>query len=375
MARPGERIESVDALRGIAALYVLLYHLALIPQPHLGVPQWAARYVLTGGTGVTLFFIVSAFCLCLSMKTHQNEQSPITKFYVRRIFRIVPLFYVWLAVSWVRDWVVHGICHPWWEVLLNASFAFNFVPGKNEGFVWASWTLGVEMVFYLLFPLIFRHVTTLAKSLVFLAGSGGMAYTYWRLSGHLPMADAARESFVRTSLLMQMPVFALGIVAFFVHERFVRGRVRSRAWAFLLVGAAIFGYHAMISGKLHPVFGSIYGQGILYGLLLTGLTIAPLSLFVNPVTRFYGKISYSLYLNHPTFVFLLTPAYRVIYSSVHMQFTVQYGACLLMSLLLLTGVAYYTYQFIERPGMRLGSRLIKRIKPKGFVVLHDLGCS
>jgi peptidoglycan/LPS O-acetylase OafA/YrhL len=53
------RIEGVDALRGVAAMYVFLYHLALIPQPSLAVPSWAARYVLTGGTGVTLFLIIS----------------------------------------------------------------------------------------------------------------------------------------------------------------------------------------------------------------------------------------------------------------------------------------------------------------------------
>ena len=110
----GERLDSIDALRGIAALYVLVYHVALIPQPNLGVPSWAARYVLTGGTGVTLFFIVSAFCLCLSMRTHQDEPSPTMRFYVRRVFRIVPLFYLWLAASWVRDWLLHGVRHPWW---------------------------------------------------------------------------------------------------------------------------------------------------------------------------------------------------------------------------------------------------------------------
>lgn len=355
-----DRIEGVDALRGIAALYVLLYHLALIPTPNLEVPKWAARYVLTGGTGVTLFFIVSAFCLCLSMRTHQDEPSPTARFYMRRIFRIVPLFYLWLALSWMRDWLVHGVRHPWWELLLNASFSFNFVPGKNEGFVWAGWTLGVEMVFYLVFPLIFRYAGTLQKSMVFLAASGGIAYTFGRLFAHFPIADAARESFMRTNLLMQLPVFALGVVAFFVYERFIRNRSRARVWAFVLAGAALLCYEAIISGKVHPAFGTIYGQGVIYSVLLTGLTIAPLGLFVNPVTRFYGKISYSLYLNHPTFVFLLAPVYGLIYS-IHMRPTYQYGACLLITLSLLTVVAYGTYHFVEKPGMRLGSRLMRRI--------------
>jgi peptidoglycan/LPS O-acetylase OafA/YrhL len=282
------------------------------------------------------------------------------RFYLRRIFRIVPLFYAWLAMSWARDWLVYGVRHPLWEVLLNASFAFNFIPGKNEGFVWAGWTLGVEMLFYLLFPLIFRFVGTLVKSLLFFALSVGLAYAYSGLASRLPIADTVRESFLRTSLLVQMPVFALGIVAFFVYERFIRGRSRSRAWAFLLVGAALLGYDSLISGRVPAVFWSMSGQGMLYSILLTGLTIAPLGIFVNPVTRFYGRISYSVYLNHPTFVLLLIPAYRVIYS-LHIGVTAQYGACLLLTLLVLTAVAYATYHLIERPGMRLGNRLIRRL--------------
>lgn len=356
----GERLDGVDALRGIAALYVVVYHVALIPKPNLTVPQWASKYILTGGTGVTLFFIVSAFCLCLSMRTHQSEPSPVARFYLRRVFRIVPLFYLWLVASWIRDWLVYDVRHPWWEVLLNASFAFNFVPGRNEGYVWAGWTLGVEMVFYLLFPLIFRYAGTLAKSVLFFVASMGLALAYGKLAAFLPIKEAARESFLRTSLLVQMPVFALGIVAYFVYERYIRGRNHSRIWAFLLAGGAIFIYDRLISGKMPPAMASIYGQALIYGLLLTGITIAPVGLLVNPVSRFYGRISYSLYLNHPTFVFFLTPVYGVIYS-VQMRPTFQYGASLLLTLLLLTVVAYGTYQFVERPGMRLGSRLLRRL--------------
>ena len=50
------RFAYVDTLRGLAALYVLFYHLALLPNPDLEVPYWAKRIVLSGGTGVTLFF-------------------------------------------------------------------------------------------------------------------------------------------------------------------------------------------------------------------------------------------------------------------------------------------------------------------------------
>src|SRR5687768_16285284 len=94
------RFAYVDTLRALAALYVLFYHLALLPNPDLDVPYWAKRVVLAGGTGVTLFFVVSAFTLCYLTRARSDDPDQIYGFYVRRIFRIVPLFYVWMVISY-----------------------------------------------------------------------------------------------------------------------------------------------------------------------------------------------------------------------------------------------------------------------------------
>jgi peptidoglycan/LPS O-acetylase OafA/YrhL len=66
------RFAYIDALRGLAALYVFFYHLALLPNPDLNVPYWAKRFVLSGGTGVTLFFVVSAFTMCYSIRARSD---------------------------------------------------------------------------------------------------------------------------------------------------------------------------------------------------------------------------------------------------------------------------------------------------------------
>ena len=355
-----ERLESIDALRGMAALYILLYHLALIPQPNLSVPRWASSFVLTGGTGVTIFFVVSAFCLCLSMRFRKQEPRLTVRFYLRRIFRIAPLFYVWIVISLVRDKFWFGVTHSWTDVLLNVFFGFNLIPGKQEGFVWASWILSVQMVFYLLFPIIYRYVNNCGKSLGFFFLTLPVASGYAVFVTYLPIADFQRASFLQFSFLSQLPIFALGMVAFFLYDRFIQGKFRPRSWAVAWVAAAVFGYTALLSGRLTVLFDGLYWQGVIYSGLLLGLSIAPLGLFVNRMTRFYGKISYSVYLNHPTLIFALIPVYRIIYG-VHVPTTLQYGACLLLTLSLLTVLSYCTYRFIEEPGMRLGSRLIKKI--------------
>lgn len=353
-----ERLDSIDALRGFAALYVLAYHLSLLPNPNLAVPGWAGKYILTGGTGVTLFFVISAFCLCLTIRRHGQEPSPAMRFYIRRIFRIAPLFYLCLVAYWVRDRLWFGVSHSLPEVLLNMSFSFNFVPGRNEGYVWASWTLGVEMVFYLTFPIIFRFVNNLWKSAVFFSLTLLVSYLYVKLAGFIPIADSLRESFMRTSLLRHMPTFALGMVAFFAFEKFVQKKTINRLYAFLLVGVAFYGYDALLSGRLF-FLNDYYWQGVIYGTLLLGLSIYPLGLLVNKLSCFYGRISYSVYLLHPTLIAALTPAYRFIYL-LPMPVTLQYGTCLLLTLAILTPFAYLSFRFIENPGMRLGSRIAKK---------------
>jgi len=90
------RLDFVDSLRGLAALYIVVYHMALVPHPRLEAPHWAQAVVLSGGTAVTLFFVVSAFSLCPTMNAHAGELHPVRDFFIRRLFRIAPLFYAML---------------------------------------------------------------------------------------------------------------------------------------------------------------------------------------------------------------------------------------------------------------------------------------
>jgi len=102
-------------------------------------------------------------------------------------------------------------------------------------------------------------------------------------------------------------------------------------------------------------------------LLILGLAIYPMKPIVNAVTRFYGRISYSVYLNHPIVVVLLMPSYARICRHVPGP-GLGLLACFFVTFLVLTPWAYITYRLIEQPGIRFGSRLIKRLsRPIGTV--------
>ena len=93
---------------------------------------------------VHVFFVLSAFALAYSA-----TQSPTGygAYLVKRFFRIAPLFYVLVA------WAIYRGGWPDWATLAaNLTFTFNLVPGMHLSLVWAGWSVGVEMLFYLVFP-------------------------------------------------------------------------------------------------------------------------------------------------------------------------------------------------------------------------------
>ena len=78
----------------------------------------------------------------------------VAAFYIRRFFRIGPLFYFMILAYVVRGHTIYSVSYSPVHVIENALYLFNFVPDRQSGIVWASWTIGVEMIFYLIFPIV-----------------------------------------------------------------------------------------------------------------------------------------------------------------------------------------------------------------------------
>ena len=359
-AKKLNRFAYIDTLRGLAALYVFFYHLALLPNPDLEVPYWAKRIVFSGGTGVTLFFVVSAFTLCYSIHARSDEPKQIYRFYLRRIFRITPLFYMWIAITLIRDYYFYNVSHNLGQILLSVFFIFNFIPGKETGFVWASWTLGVEMLFYLVFPLIVRYVTDYRRALgfFFLTIVASSIFAYLLVYLQIPVAQ--RDSYLHFSFINQLPIFACGILAYYLYETFIKDGNIDRSWGVLLIGSSLFIYGALLDGRLNVVFSSLYWQAIAFSGLLLGLSILPLKILVNKLTTFFGLISYSVYLNHTTIIAALASVYSGIYL-LDISTSLKFFLSAVITLSIVTVVSYLSYRLIEKPGMQLGRWMIRRL--------------
>ncbi len=369
MAR--HRLDFLDALRGLAAVYVLVYHMIYISEPDLKVPHWAAMVALNGGMGVTLFFVVSAFSLYYTMPLRLAEPKPWVSFYIHRFFRIAPLFYLWIALTMLRDAQAFNVVHSAKEVAISAAFLFNLLPQGQEGFVWAGWTIGIEMVFYAMFPLFYLFARNRARALTLVL----MLVVAWFAVKGLMLyftTDAKTiDMFSKWNFLRHFPIFACGAVAYYVfmhdHGSFESAMELPKPsvdGGLLMLALALFLYVALLNGWLPNIFGDFYyWQAVLFTLLLLGLARAPLRLLVNTITRYLGRISYSLYLCHPTLVFLLGPVYVRIYGYFPTA-TLAFLMCVAVTLAVCIVVSELTYRLVEEPGIQLGKRMNRAVRDR-----------
>ena len=361
------RLEFLDSLRGLAAFYVLVYHMVLLPQPNLVPPQWAEKVALAGGTGVTLFFIVSAFSLYYTMPMRLKDRSPTLSFYLHRFFRLAPLFYFMIVATMVRDAWKFGVVHPWTDVAASLTFVFNLLPGKQEGFVWAGWTIGVEMVFYAFFPLIYRRVKSTGDSVAFIFFCLLVWLAMQLVLDYLVMPDAWKQSILQWSTFKHFPIFAVGILVYQVYmsldaAAIHSGRYQAMGNAFLWGG--IFGFAALLQGWLPNVFGDgYYWQGVVFGCIFLGAALAPWRLIINGFTGFLGKVSYSIYLIHTTAIYFMSPVYQWVYAQTT-SLSLAFLACLAVTLMVVLPLSYLAYRLIEQPGISVGKMVVARFNAR-----------
>lgn len=358
-----QRLDFLDALRGLAAIYVIAYHLIFIPSPNLAVPAWARLWAANGGTGVTLFFVISAFSLFYTTPARFKQRIPWLSYAMHRFFRIAPLFYIWIVLTIIRDHLIFHAAHPWWEITASGLFIFNFVPLHQEGFVWASWTIGVEMLFYVVFPFLYGRVKNVIGA-VALASGCMLVWMFTKvIIEYLAIGHAAAASMDQWFFPRYLPEFAMGAVAYFMLKDHVP-RIRQNtqvasALGLLLVLTATYLYVAIMqnTGQL-GLPDNRYAKAVCCLLLVVGLSLRALKPLVNRVTVFLGKVSYSVYLAQPTAILLLEPAYRRIYaaSGGGMGLSVAFASCFGLTCLVVVPFATVTYYLIEKPGVKLGKR-------------------
>lgn len=289
-----------------------------------------------------MFYILSAFTLCSQYDGGLSSKLEIKQYAVRRFLRIAPLFYlmfpIWVAVMWKQFHIDPSII----RTLANITFLFNFIPGMEESIVWAGWSIGVEVIFYSVLPLLLKLTTNLRRSLYVLAASIAVALLFQAV------VTPINPGFARFSILSQLPYFIAGIVSYRVYERGASG------WWLAGAAVAIWAAIAVLNLGHTTIIGVDIDQYMIscafpFILLFSISRPRILSVFYFD---FLGKIGYSIYLLHPLFIFHIGAAvyqFKNVYGEVP---AIIFGFAVAMALTV-SGSAI-TYRLIERPFMRLG---------------------
>ena len=100
------------------------------------------------------------------------------------------------------------------DIALNLTLLFGLVPGKHESIVWAGWSIGIEILFYIVFPLMALLLTSRASAVVACCVSAVISSMEYRALLGLNVG-----SYAYMNLITQLPFFISGILAYLVLER------------------------------------------------------------------------------------------------------------------------------------------------------------
>ncbi|TDG37712.1 acyltransferase [Pedobacter changchengzhani] len=170
-------IKGLDGLRGIAAILVILGHIELLKKV-FGFKNvydgGGPFYIYLGALAVTFFFVLSGFLITylLLNEREKNNNISIKNFYLRRVLRIWPVYYLLFIIGFIAfPFIINSnLLLPnhipkdnyWRSFLFNFLLLPNFVKPSNP-IAFQSWSIGVEEQFYIFWPLIIARITSLKK--------------------------------------------------------------------------------------------------------------------------------------------------------------------------------------------------------------------
>jgi len=359
----------LDVLRLFAFLFVFITHRNDLAPIDAAAHPWFYAFTMTGVYGVPVFFLLSAFLITELLERERELTGGINAraFYIRRILRIWPLYFlVFFGLAFFNLFLPGaGADSPakWLSFLLFGGNWYITFNGWIEYPVNPMWSLSVEEQFYIAIPflaMLGRRTLISVNIAVLIVAYGTIVYY---AQGFTPTSWFSGQW---TNSLVQFQFFAGGMLL----ALFLRGRqpdwhiaIRIGLFAFAiglwLVAFTVFGIKADNPGS--TVLQSLAGWPLVLGgatLMLVSLLGAPRRFLPGPLI-YLGRISFGLYLTHIFFYWLVYDKYRPWLT----QVTESAGVAgwrdnigQLIAFVATVFLASLLYRFYETPFLRLKGR-------------------
>ncbi|HWY12503.1 MAG TPA: acyltransferase [Bacteroidia bacterium] len=335
------RYENLDYLRGLCALSIMAYHYIGWTMRGLDISTALAKL---GVYGVSMFYVLSGLTMYLVyFKNFALDKTFFKNFYVKRIFRIYPL--MWFVM--ILAIIMYGTKATPMDLVLQFTGLFGIVDWTSNVPV-GIWSIGNELSFYLMLPLFFYCIKknnilfALISIIVF-----GM-YCYFAFVLFDKTQPVANQDYLYKNPLNQVGLFFGGILVghFFKEKHFKNVPV------LILLGTLLvaFVFYPVDGNAINIIAGA---ERILYTLICFGVAFCFLKADFNFIPdllkkplKWFGDISYSLYLLHPHIWALVT------YTSLKIRFVFPIASVATLI------VCWLVYKYLESPARNLGVKLV-----------------
>lgn len=301
--RNEKEIDYISCIRVLATLGVFISHFA----PAIPLGDNVIKYTTFLSNGVEIFFIISAYGIFCSLERYAS----IKKFYLKRIFRIVPLYYT-IVVILIMYFLVSNMDIPkdssnlYW--LRYFTFTTTSIPTDNSFWInlCATWTVPCFMLFYLIAPFLWKFINSWKKSLCFLGltfimGEVVIVNFYHHLMG---INEICWDNLENVNPIRYLWIFAIGMVIYYAKKEHKESQ------------SIILGIGLQFIIFLYYYYGGSVGKTRIDVSLFASLLILLLldkKIKNKYMTKIIGKIepyTYTIYLVHPL-IFVVLEKYRI----------------------------------------------------------------
>ena len=353
MGKKRRYITGLDGIRAIAVIMVLAYHLKL-------------ALFKSGFLGVTVFFVLSGYLITGILISEVEEEGTIDlkNFWLRRIRRLVPAVMSMAVVIIFVSAVVNRIIftkgckdflasvlgfNNWWQIFNKVSyFEAAGVPSPFTH----CWSLAIETQFYLIYPLILLGIYKLVKSRGEGRANRGLLFAGVTLLLALisvilmivlfdPQQDASRVYYGTDTRAFSL-LFGALLAILWEYRMVPRGLSAS---ANMVLGSVSFAVLLVMTIAINGSSNFWYRGGQFFGTILTVLMVYAVSgrktwlsrFLSNPVLKWMGDRSYSIYLWHYPIILLISKGIKASWWIT------------LIEIVLSVVLAELSYRFIETP--------------------------
>jgi len=373
-------IANLDGLRFLAATTVACSHLEVV-KSYATNYSWQNRFIENAPQiSVTFFFVLSGFLIMwwfLEETQGIVQQINVKKFYVNRVSRTWPLYFLVLAISVVIS-IISGDFFESEVTFKRFMLYFFFLPNAADIFFGANiflgptWSLAVEEFFYLFFPLVLTQIpskkllkrllilclATLSFSIVF-----NPIFVTLLTKGDIIFPDAVHYLGIVADRYRFYSFLLGALSAYLVFKRhrfpsflsFANFKQKIHLFAILLVLLFVFGVtFSFVTQQIYSILFALF----LYAITITGYTSKLLN---RSFVKIGGKISYGIYMLHMLIILRLVNQLNFLIPSQNgfLNILVSWGIMLGLTYLL----SYLSFYYFEIPVRNVIRRLIITTKP------------